>query len=434
MHVSILERRKMKAAALALALTAPIAGFEGMTNAAVINTGDIIVDQVGNGASALANTGTAVSLVIYTPTVSANGSVVLSAETSVPGGTIALPTAASVNGLASNPLVQSGTASSEGEITISPDGSAIVVAGYAAPVGAGANGVVGNTSSIAGSNSTVVNRVFGLVYTANGTVDTSTTTTAFNSNNPRSGVLYNGTIYAGGATSPGITALTVDANATVNGAGTQLQNTVTNFRQLEVFNGTLYASDSSGNALRLASITGFNGTANSATAAELAGLSANNAATPTGTEVFAPYGFAFAEGGSTLYIADQGSNGNNGAGTGVIEKFVLSNGTYTADGSVAAFNTITGLTTEQLTGTNGTFDAVFATTPTGIYEISDTGGSLSSDTLNLAVSAPTNDAFRGITADAPPSAVPEPALLSSLLIAGIAGLGRRNPRRASHAK
>jgi hypothetical protein len=422
MHISILERRKMKAAALGLALTSPIAGFESVSKSAIINTSDVVVEQVGNGSAALGNGSAAVFLDIYTPTVAAGNVVTLTPE-STPQ--IALPSASSVNGAASNPLTASGTASSEGEITISADGSTVLVPGYSANAG---------VTGIASSNSTTYPREVGLVSTATGAIDTSTTTTAFNGNNIRSAVLVNSTtLYAAGATSPGITAFTVDGNATTNGAGVQLQNTVTNLRQLQLFGGTLYASDSSGSAVHLGSVTGFNGTANSATYAELPGTSANNAASPTGTGIASPYGFAFADGGATLYVADQASNGNNGAGAGVIEKFSLTGGTYVLDGSVAIGNTVTGVSVESLTGPSGTFDAIFATTPGEIYEISDAsgvGGSLNGATLNSLVAVGTNQAFRGIATE-PGATVPEPTA-ASVLVLGTTGLlarRRRNLKR-----
>jgi len=417
MHISILERRKMKAAALGLVLTAPIAGFESVSKAAIINPTDVVVEQVGTGSAALTNASAAVYLDIYTPSVGAGNVVTLSPEATPQ---IALPSASSSSGLASNPLTTSGTATSEGEITISPDGSTVLVPGYSANAG---------ITGVASSNSTTTPREIGLVSTATGSIDTSTTTTAFNGNNIRSAVLVNGTtLYAAGATTPGITSLTVDAT---NGAGVQLENTVTNLRQLQLVSGTLYGSDSSGNTVHLGSVTGFNGTANSGTYAELPGTSANNAASPTGTGIASPYGFAFADGGSTLYVADQASNGNNGAGTGVIEKFTLSAGSWVLDGSVPVGNTVTGLSVESLTGPGGAFDAIFATTPGEIYEISDAGGSsasLNGDTLNPVEAVGTNEAFRGVATEPATSAVPEPATASVLLLGATALLGRRRRR------
>jgi hypothetical protein len=204
-----------------------------------------------------------------------------------------------------------------------------------------------------------------------------------------------------------------------------------NTRQLQLFDGSLYVSDDSGSAVNLFQVNGFDGsTANSGTAAQLPGLSVSNNATQntSGTKIFAPYGFAFANGGSTLYVADQGGNGSNGSGTGTIEKFILSSGSYIADGSVAiGTNNVTGLSAEALTGSSGSFEAIFATTPTGIYEISDSGGSLTGDTLNTEITdSGTTQAFRGVATDVVP--VPEPTVMLAVLLASGAGLLRRRRR------
>ncbi len=412
MYNSILDRRKMKVAALGLALTAPISGFESISKGGVTTPGDLVVEQVGNGSAALTSVSTAVFLDIFKPAVSGSDTVTLSPETTAQ---LALPTTLTSNGLASNPLTTSGSASSEGEITVSSNGATILVPGYDANVG---------TTGIASSNSTTDPRGVALVSTSTGAIDTSTTTTGFNGNNIRSAVLFNSTtVYAAGATTPGVTALTVDANATTNGAGVELENAMTNIRQLEIFGGTLYLSDSNGSALRLASITGFNGTANSATTTELAGLSANNASSPTGTKVYSPYSFAFANNANTLYLVDEGSGGGNNSGNGVVEKFILSSGTYTQDGFVNIGNDATGLAVESLTGSSGSFEAIFATNPSSIYEISDTGGSIMGDTLNTLEAAGTNEGYRGIVV------VPEPTTLSILALAGCAVLPRRRRRR-----
>ena len=421
MQMSILQRRKAKAAALVAALTAPIAGFEGIAQAQnVVNPGDVVVEQVGNGSAALTNASTAVFLDLFTPVVNlSNNAVTLSPETTAQ---IALPTTSGGVGLAANPLTTSGTATSEGEISVSPDGSTIVVSGYDANAGSG--------TSISASNSTTTPREVGLVSVASGAIDTSTTTTAFNANNIRSSVLLNSTtIYAAGATSPGLTQLTVDANATTNGIGTELQSTVVNIRSVMAYNGNVYASDSSGSAVNVFQITGYNGTANSGAAAQLSGLSVSNNATQntSGYKIFAPYTFAFANSGSTLYVADQGGNGNNASGTGVVEKFTLIGSTYTAAGFVAVgTSNVTGVTVDPVQGSGGTFNAIFVTTPSNVYEISDTSSSLTGDTLNTEETVGTNEAYRGIAADI---ATPEPTSVSAFVLAGGAGLLRRRRHR-----
>jgi hypothetical protein len=85
---------------------------------------------------------------------------------------MALPT--TVNG-AQKRLTMSGSATSEGALSLSADGRYVTLAGYDAPVG---------TASVASTAGSTVNRVVGRLA-ADGTLDTSTSTTALSGNNIR---------------------------------------------------------------------------------------------------------------------------------------------------------------------------------------------------------------------------------------------------------
>ena len=192
--------------------------------------GDLVVYRVGNGSGSLANTGNPVFLDEY----QTDGTFVQS---------IPMPTTASGS---NQPLVASGTATSEGLLTLSPDGQHLAATGYDSTIPYG--------SSLVGTASTVVPRTVGLVDTSCN-VDTSTALTDWASgNNPRSAVTTDGNaIWVSGAAG--------GARSTTKGAtvSTQLSTTVTNLRQINVFNDAtnapqLFVSDSSGSAVRIGSV------------------------------------------------------------------------------------------------------------------------------------------------------------------------------------
>src|SRR4051794_15302858 len=79
-----------------------------------LTPGNVVLYRVGDGAAGLVNTGAAVFVDEYTPA----GGLVQS---------IPVPTTASG---ANKPLIASGTATSEGLLTVSPNGQFVTVTGY----------------------------------------------------------------------------------------------------------------------------------------------------------------------------------------------------------------------------------------------------------------------------------------------------------------
>src|SRR5438105_3137270 len=185
---------------------------------APIIPGDVVVYRVGDGAAALANTGNAVFVDEYTPA----GALMQS---------IAMPTTASG---VQKQLIASGTATSEGLLTVSPDGKYVAVTGYGRDLGL--------TGSVASTAAASVPRVVGIIKASTGGVDTSTALSDFaDANNPRSAVTSDGTnIWVAGAAG-GARYATLG-----NTTSTQLSTTVTNLRAIEIFSGQLYTSTSSG--------------------------------------------------------------------------------------------------------------------------------------------------------------------------------------------
>ena len=119
----------------------------GTALAGPITVGNLVVYRVGIGSGNLVNTGNAVFLDEYTP----SGTLVQS---------IAMPTAASGS---NKQLIASGTASSEGFLTVSPNGQYVTLTGYAVNPG-------GTTSLTA----TTAARTIGILDVTTGVVDTTT--------------------------------------------------------------------------------------------------------------------------------------------------------------------------------------------------------------------------------------------------------------------
>ena len=319
----------------------------------------LVVYRVGNGTATLSGA----AAPVFLDELTFAGALVTS---------IAMPTTPGDGGTV-NALVSSGTATSEGEITLSTDGHHVLLTGYNAAAG---------TSGIASTTSATVARVVGRVD-AEGNVDTSTALNAFSGNNIRSVASPDGiNLWIGGANSG---ALYTTAGSTGT-AFTSLDTSTSNLRQLGIFGSQLYASSASG-SLRLGAVgVGLPTTAPDGTTLPITNLPGFS--TSTGD----PYGFFFAtlNGGSgpdTLYVADD---------TIGITKYTLGGGSWAASGTVGTsaneYRGLTGIT-------SGTSVTLFATgngaTLVTIADSSGYGGTFSGTPTTLATPA-TNTAFRGV--------------------------------------
>lgn len=354
-HVHPMRRATLRTG-LTLGLTTVAAsstlllGLAGPASAASpFQTGDVAVYRVGTGTGALTSASTAVSIDEYSPT----GTLVQS---------IPMPTAASGS---NKPMTASGTATSEGELTLSANGQYLLATGYDAAPG---------VASIASTTATADPRVIGRIDTS-GNVDTSTALTdADSGNNPRSAVSTDGTsLWLSGA---------VGIAATTLGASTSTPLSTQNTRQLEIANNQLYFSSSSGSFKGIGTVGSGLPTSGTQTLTLLPG-------NPDGGN--GPYAFVLTTLGTgttpdTLYIAE-----NN---TGAILKFGLVSGSWVAEGSITGLSGLTGLTAYVSGGTA----TLFATTPGTLYKAVDSsgaGGTLSGSATAIA-SAGTNEAFRGV--------------------------------------
>ncbi|HTF87623.1 MAG TPA: hypothetical protein VK843_04380 [Planctomycetota bacterium] len=344
---------------------------QAVADAGTFTPGNVVVVRIGDGNAPLSNAATAVFLDEYTPA----GALVQS---------VPLPTTAS--GLNSS-FANSGTATSEGALTLSADGRYLLLGGYDAALG---------TTAVASSPTTSVLRVIARVA-LDSTIDTSTTTTSFSGNNIRGAASTDGNdLWAVGAAT-GVVHNTLGGS----GAGTVVSSTFTNMRVVDVFDGQLYVSSAS-STLRMGAVgTGTPTTAGN-TIMGLAGF-------PTsGTS---PYGFFFADldagvaGVDTVYVADDGAAG--------LQKWSLVAGTWTLNdafgGSSDAYRGLTG-------SVGGGAVTLFATRKGGsggsgggeLVTLIDTAGynaTYSSTTPTLLATALTQTSLRGVQI-APASSTP----------------------------
>jgi hypothetical protein len=398
-----LARRGAGLAVVGLAALPVLPVMVGTAHAAGgFTTGDVVVYRVGNGSAALSSAATPVFLDEYPTTPAA-----------APTLSLALPTTTSPQ----DAVTASGTATSEGEISLSTDGSTLLATGYDAAAG---------TAGVAGTASSADPRVIAEVDGA-GDIDTSTALSSlYSGNNIRSAAATSGaSLFAAGPTN-GVVATTKGSST-----GTQLTPSSgdVNFRQAAIFGGQLYASSASGSTTTGIDAIGTGLPSGSTTVTNLPGL--DSAGSPYGFVLFDETG---GTGPDTAYVADSTA--------GKILKYVLSGSTWVADGSASSTAT-TGVI--GLTGTyaNGVA-TLYATSPTNLVSVSDpTGqGTLTATPTTLAT-AGTNEAFRGVAfapttpATTPPPSTPEspltvalPAAAGVLLVGGGALRRRRNRRSA----
>jgi hypothetical protein len=335
-------------------LVAPVAAAA----AASFTSGDVVVYRVGSGTGSLSGSSAPVFLDEYGP--SGGTTPVLS---------VALPTAVSGSNKA---LTASGSASSEGLLTLTADGQYLMLTGYDTGTG---------TASVSGTSATTVPRTVGRVD-ANENIDTTTALTDFSAgNNPRSAASSDGTnLWVAGAAG-GLRYTTLGSSTS-----TSLNATDTNVREVSIFDGQLYTSadPTKAGALTVATVGSGLPTTGGQTVSNLSFSSAPAE----------PYGYAFltlgtGTGPDTLYVADDSA--------GAVIKYGLTGSTWVKEGSVPLAN-VTGLTANDVNGTV----TIFATATTGangtLYDITDTsgaGGTLSGG-ATLIATAPSNEAFRGV--------------------------------------
>jgi hypothetical protein len=364
--------------------------------AAPITPGNLVIYRVGDGSAALTNAATRVFVDEY----DTNGNLVQS---------IAMPT--SVSG-SNRRLTASGTATSEGQLTVSADGNWVVLAGYDADVG---------TTGVASTTSAAVNRVVARINIADGEPDTSTALSdAYSGNNIRGVASLDGSQFwlsgTGTSTSNGVRYTTHGGNSS-----TRLSSSPTNIRTVRIFNGQLFASMMTG-SFRLATVGSGTptGPADSQTITNLPGYA---------TSDWSNYAFVMFDldptadfngtGLDTLYVTvDSGTPG------GGVYKWSWNPSTslWEQKGSVALTN-VRGLTGFH----HGSSVTLYVTTPDTLETLTDTSGygnDMTGSFTTLATAA-SNTVFRGVAMVPIPEAGPWAMSGSLLAVAGLLWLGRR---------
>jgi hypothetical protein len=334
-----------------------------ISHAQSFDPGDLVVLQVGNGGASLSSAGTAIFLDQFTT----GGSLV---------SDLAIPSTGS------GELVNSGSASSEGQLTLSGNGQYLVLAGY--NVAAGTAGVASSTTIPRGIATVDASGNYSLI---------ATTTTFYNGNNIRGGTSDgNGNFWGAGPASSGGTVYL--------GTGTPAQITSSNSLVIQDFGGNLFYSTVKGT-------TGIY---------KIAGTPTSGIATPTLVLAnAAPSDFAFNTSMTIAYVANT---------SGGIQRYDLSGGnwtlSYTLDGSTG----MNGLAVNF----SGADPLIYATTEDGknLIEITDAGPGSSADTL--ATVSGTTEAFRGV--DFSPQATPEPSTLAMIGLGASTVWGFRRIRKS----
>ena len=305
-------------------------------------------------------------------------------------------------------LTGSGTGNSEGQLTLSGDGSCLLATGYDATAG---------TKKVSGTAAATTPRTIAEV-TADGSYDTTTALTDFSdANNPRSATAQScgkgSAIYVGGAAG-GVRRTTL--GATTSTVVTDTSN-YKNVREVQVVDGQLYASADPGKNASPITIATVGSGLPSATDTGLVPADlpfADQAGTTTSEAPLEPYGYCLLQlsassgGVDTLYVADNGLQVSGETGTGAIVKYYLdpSDDQWTQEGAVALAGVV-GLTARDVND-SGTVD-VYATTSAGganpvdssdggLYELTDAAGfgEPLTGTPSLIYTAPVGTELRGI--------------------------------------
>jgi hypothetical protein len=322
--------------------------YAGNSSASPFTAGNLAVLRVGDGTESLSSHGNSVFIDQFTP----SGTLV---------GSIAIPDNAT------NALLVSGSASSEGALGCSPDGRLLIFAGYNIAF-------TNSSSSLADASSTNAPRVLGIVDVAGTFVLVGVTTNQYSGNNIRSGTTDGrGNYWGAGANSAN--------NGTFyfgSGPTSTIQTNVANSIVIQDLGGNLYFST----AKTTPGIWKIPGTpVVSATAAVF--LSAGSKASP--------YAFAFNSDFTTAYIADDTLKGVGG-----IQRWDFNGSAWAM---TYAFTSLTNIGARGVAvDFSGAHPVIYATTAENstnrLVSITDTGATATATTL---ATARVNQLFRGLS-------------------------------------
>ena len=350
--------------------------------------GDLVVVQIGASGSstALTNAGTAAFLQEFSP------------SGGVPALTLSLPTI--VSG-ANQPLTISGTAGSEGELSLSSNGQYLVVAGYDVAVG----------------GTTQITSTVGLINAA-GAIDTSTTTNLLTGNNTRGAASTNGTqLWVTGP--KGLASITA---GTASG-GSDIASSV-NMDGLAVVPASV--SPTGSDTLFGSSGKSPHGIVQFSSFLPTSTTTGTNLGGMTSTSSPAPFGFFFAN-PTTLFVADgtlgiqEWTSGGTSTWTDVAN-FTGAGASYDGLTGVETGSTVNLYATTGATGGGWMADNQLISIPFNFNSGAGGVGTFGSSTV--LATATGDSGFAGV-AFAPSAAVPEPDSLTTCAL-GLIGLLRRH--------
>ncbi|MBS1723074.1 MAG: hypothetical protein JSS66_09005 [Armatimonadetes bacterium] len=335
----------------------------GSAYAGNFTPGNLVVSRVGDGSAALTSAATPVFL----EEITTAGAAVQ---------TIALPTADSGG---NQTCTNSGNAGSEGFLSLSTDNKFVLFVGYDAPVG---------TAAIAGTVSATFNRVVGRVG-ADGALDTTTAFDSFNTGNIRAATSTDGSAFWMAGTGSGSgSASTGGARYVQYGPGnltTLLTDAPTNWRVLQIVNGQLYGSAMSGTFRGVNTIGSGLPTGSGNITTLLPGFD------PSSTSPQSIYDFAFADGGSTLYVADDRALASGGGlqkwtfdGTNWVLQYTIQAGIGTGIRGMAIVPDPLG---------NHIYATTSETSANNLVALQDLG---SGSSFAVIATAPANTRYRGV--------------------------------------
>jgi hypothetical protein len=334
------------------------------TTQSPLTFGNLVVVRVGTGSGALTSASTATFLDEYTPA-------------GVLVQTIAMPTVGS--GL-NQPFTNSGTATSEGFLSISTNGLYLLLGGY---------GVGPGTASVATSVNPPTSRVIARVDMSGGVDTTTAIGDSYSTRNLRSVVSDNGSRFWVAGSSDGIRYVANLGDLTSQSISlTPLNNRVTC-----IYNGQLYCTSASVGFFGISSVGTGLPTGSGQVSTTLSGFP--TAAGPSAYDYF----FANPD---TVYLADDGG-GSLPPNPPGIQKWVRVGGTWLFQYSLALPATgCRGVTGFVQNGVTTLWATANTNTTTQLVTVVDTGpGSIVTSLVTPAL----NTAFRGVRYLALPSSL-----------------------------
>ncbi|MFZ0827195.1 MAG: CotH kinase family protein [Verrucomicrobiia bacterium] len=332
--------------------------YAGNSSSATFVAGNLAVLRVGDGTQTLGNRGNSVFIDQFTT----NGTLV---------GSVPMPDNAT------NALIVSGSASSEGALTRSADGRLLEFAGYQIALTNAA--LLG--SSLANANATNAPRALGIADIAGTFALVGVTTNQYSGNNLRSGATDGRGNYWGAGANSGTFYFGSSPTNTV-------QNTVANSVVIQDLGGNLYFSTSK----TTPGVWKIPGTP----------------AVPTPTAVFlptgagsSPYGFALSPDLNTAYIADDTLTGKGG-----VQRWDYNGSTWALSYAFAGITNVgaRGLAVDF----SGANPVIYATTAEAaanrLVSLTDNGAAATATTL---ATAGVNQLFRGVSFTPSSGSVPQ---------------------------